>query len=101
MPICPKCNQEYDEGVTECADCRVPFEEPGREDPGHGEPEAQLEDGTGIAVFRAQDEAVLDLMVRAITLHQIPYRLAADRPDSGQSIVNDCAIRTANFTKNR
>jgi hypothetical protein len=25
MPICPQCHDEYDDGVTACAECRVPL----------------------------------------------------------------------------
>ena len=63
MPICPKCQEEYDEGIGECADCLVPLVEP-------AEPEEDAAENAGmeVAVFRAKDEETLDLMQRAMAL---------------------------------
>ena len=73
MPFCPKCKQEYQAGFSECADCMVPLQD-SLDGAGAGE------EADGFVVFRAQDEAVLDLMERAVAVHHIPTQVTDEIP---------------------
>lgn len=77
MPFCTKCGQEYDEGVTECADCMAPLV--GQLDSGR----AEAESGRSAVVFRASDDNVLDLMCRAVAIHHIPVQKEKEIPFLG------------------
>ncbi|MHC4941881.1 MAG: HEAT repeat domain-containing protein [Planctomycetota bacterium] len=76
MPVCPKCHQEYDEGIKECADCLVPL---GETEAGPTVPEAEA-GPLQAAVFRAETAEVLDLMMRAVALHHVPMETREEVP---------------------
>jgi hypothetical protein len=66
MPFCPKCKQEYEADVKECADCMTVLVEQ-LDDAGEA-------DAPQAAVFRAKDESALELMAAAVALHHVPIQ---------------------------
>jgi len=75
MLICPKCKQEYDEGMTDCADCLVPLKSAlDAQETGPGAEKMEA------AVFRGESEEALDLMLRAVAVHHIPTKCASEVP---------------------
>ncbi|MBU0756079.1 MAG: hypothetical protein KJ645_13130, partial [Planctomycetes bacterium] len=78
MPFCPKCRQEYEQGFIECADCLVPLQSEISEAPGSGD--LSEDQAVMAAVFRAESEEVLDLMLRAVALHHVPTQVMDTLP---------------------
>jgi hypothetical protein len=60
MMFCPKCEAEYIEGITECADCHVPLVEklPGEDMPDAGKT-LTYEDLLPIMTFLDREEAII------------------------------------------
>jgi len=78
MSICPKCKQEYETGVQECADCMVVLVEELESE------ESEQSAPVSFAFFRAQNEEVLDLMFNSVAHHQhLPVQVTDEIPEKG------------------
>ncbi|HSE41338.1 MAG TPA: RING finger protein [Acidobacteriota bacterium] len=77
--ICPKCNSEYREGFTICADCNVKLVPPD-EDSFIEDTENEDEPGEAIAsshsleiIYETKSSTALDQIVKVVEAREIPY----------------------------
>ncbi len=69
MPYCPKCNAEYQEGYTMCADCKVPLVD---------SPEAEQEAELLMPFFQAEDKKIADKLSSYFNYSDLPSDVSYD-----------------------
>ncbi len=69
MPYCPKCNAEYQEGYTMCADCKVPLVE---------SPEAEAESELLMPFFQAEDKKIAEKLSSYFNYSDLPSDVSYD-----------------------
>ena len=90
MAWCPKCKNEYREGVTVCPDCDVELvdELPEEDEEGFAEPQP-------VVLMVAADEEVGDKVVRYLRLNGILSGILSQEEDEIRVIVADLELETA------